>query len=136
MKYYNYPDPRGTEIAENVDSKNISDFAPGGGGGIAIINLVGIEEKEDKLVTTFDKTFNEIYELVTSKTLVFLYSDKMYDAFNGGLQDMPPAMQCVLQVDPSDFSVYLTYDSNIAGTIEHSYRFDGQFSNTVTIDNK
>lgn len=32
MKYYNYPDPRGTEVAEDVDSKNISDFAPGGGG--------------------------------------------------------------------------------------------------------
>ena len=32
MKYYNYPDPRGTEIAEDVDSKNISNFAPGGGG--------------------------------------------------------------------------------------------------------
>lgn len=28
MKYYNYPDPRGTEVAENVDSKNLNEFVP------------------------------------------------------------------------------------------------------------
>ena len=28
MKYYNYPDPRGTEVAEDVDSKNANVFLP------------------------------------------------------------------------------------------------------------
>jgi hypothetical protein len=55
MKYYNYPDPRGTEVAENVDSKNISNFAPGGGGSVFIVNA---ELGNDRM--TLDKTFNEI----------------------------------------------------------------------------
>lgn len=28
MKYYNYPDPRGTEVAENVDTKNADSLLP------------------------------------------------------------------------------------------------------------
>jgi hypothetical protein len=36
MKYYNYPDPRGTEVAENVDSKNISRYGGGGGAGLIV----------------------------------------------------------------------------------------------------
>ena len=107
----------------------------GGNGGIAIVNLISIESIDEgsKIVTTFDKTFNEIYELVVSKTPVFLYSDIMYD---DGVQSMPPTMQLVMQVDPSDFSVFLSWDYIPSGSIDHSYIFDGLNSNTVTIVDK
>ena len=54
MKYYNYPNT--TEVAEDVDSKNISDFAPGGGGSGAGVMRVG----RDAQANTLDKTWQEI----------------------------------------------------------------------------
>ena len=44
MKYYNYPDPRGTEVAEDVDSINVSQY--GGGGGSGNVVIFPIEEED------------------------------------------------------------------------------------------
>lgn len=60
MKYYNYPDPRGTEVAEDVDSKNISQYGGGGSSGYFIVN-VEEDSSGGALTLTLDKTFSEIF---------------------------------------------------------------------------
>lgn len=72
MKYYNYPDPRGTEVAEDVDSKNISDFAPGGGGGAFIVNMAN-GESTGTFVT--DKTAKEIYDASFAGPVICIMED-------------------------------------------------------------
>lgn len=54
MKYYNYPN--GTEVAENVDSKNISQYG-GGGAGVGVMRI-GINMQTMAL----DKTWQEIWD--------------------------------------------------------------------------
>lgn len=69
MKYYNYPN--GTEVATDIDSKNISDFAPGGGGGEAFI--VTPVQSETSMVC--DKTYKEIKDaMLAGKSVVFIFS--------------------------------------------------------------
>jgi hypothetical protein len=71
MKYYNYPDPRGTEVAEDVDSKNISNYASGGGGTF-IVNLAN-GESTGTFVT--DKTAKEIYDASFTGPVICILED-------------------------------------------------------------
>lgn len=75
MKYYNYPN--GTEVAENVDSRNISEFAPkelpaiaaGDAGKTVKVNAAGtgIEYGDPELPSTASLE-NGTYVLKATKT--------------------------------------------------------------------
>lgn len=70
MKYYNYPDPRGTEVAEDVDSKNISNYASGG--GAFIVDLAN-GESSGTFVT--NKTAKEIYDASFTAPVICIMED-------------------------------------------------------------
>lgn len=70
MKYYNYPNT--TEVAENVDSKNISQYGGGGSSGYFIANV-----EEDSSALTLDKTFSEIFNARDAgKTIMLVHEAK------------------------------------------------------------
>ncbi len=125
MKYYNYPQPRGTEVAEDLDSKNVNDYVGGGSGGGAFI--VGTHEKEitiqGRTVTTFecDKTFKEIDDaIMAGKNAVVVLPDGNVNFHSSIVNTMADT------VDPEHtsyaFNVYVyNYIQTFTCTEENSY---------------
>ena len=103
MKYYNYPQPRGTEVAVDLDSINVNEYVGGGsGGGAFIVNCVE-GERDGQPVMVCDKTFKEIKSaMLEGKCVIFamLYETEEWHCNVSYIQ---------VSWDDPEFTVYKAY---------------------------
>lgn len=107
MKYYNYPQPRGTEVAVDLDSKNVNDYVGGGsGGGVFIVNAAR-ELRSGTYVFVCDKAFKEIKNALLSGNIVII---EYHGGDYGDTTDICEVVVCIETVfeDPEN-TVYRVY---------------------------